>query len=329
MRLLTTGAAGFIGSHLVRSALGPSLPGFDDLSEVVVLDSLTYAGNRANLEPVADDPRLRFVEGSILDVDLIDSLVAGCDAIVHLAAETHVDRSIVHARDFVATNVLGTQTLLDAALRHRTGRFLHVSTDEVYGSIDVGSCAETHRLDPNSPYAASKAASDLLALSYARTHGLDVVVTRGSNTYGPYQLPEKLVPLAVTTLLEDGVVPLYGDGLQVRDWLHVDDHCRGLGIALSRGSSGEIYNLGGGAELTNQRLLSLLVDLAGADASRVVQVEDRPGHDRRYSLDTARIRALGWSPLTPLETGLTEVVRWYGENRTWWEPWKVRQRNAR
>ena len=217
MRVLVTGGAGFIGSHFVRTALGTGLPGLADVTEVVVLDALTYAGNRANLDPVAADPRLRFVEGDILDADLVDSLVAEADAVVHFAAESHVDRSITGARDFVMTNVVGTQTLLDAALRHSLGRFVHVSTDEVYGSIDHGSWPETHPLEPNSPYAASKASSDLIARSYARTHGLDVVVTRCSNNYGPYQFPEKVIPLFVTNLIDGGSVPLFGAGLNVRD----------------------------------------------------------------------------------------------------------------
>ncbi len=234
MRILVTGAAGFIGSCYVRMLLVGELPGVPDEVSVTVLDKLTYAGHRENLAPVEADPRLTFVEGDILDAELVDSLVAAADAIVHFAAESHVDRSIRGASDFVMTNVVGTQTLLDAALRHGTGRFLHVSTDEVYGSIADGSWPETWPLEPNSPYSASKAASDLVALAYARTHGLDVVVTRCSNNYGPYQFPEKVIPLFVTNLMDGRPVPLYGDGMNVRDWLHVEDHCRGIAPAIGR-----------------------------------------------------------------------------------------------
>jgi dTDP-glucose 4,6-dehydratase len=245
--------------------------------------------------------------------------------VVHFAAESHVDRSITGARDFVMTNVVGTQTLLDAALRHGLGRFLHVSTDEVYGSIDHGSWPETHPLEPNSPYAASKASSDLIARSYARTHHLDVVITRCSNNYGPYQFPEKVIPLFVSSLIDGGTVPLYGDGLNVRDWLHVDDHCRGIALVLAGGRGGEVYNIGGGTELTNRRLTELLLELTGSDWGRVVPVEDRKGHDRRYSVDITKISdELGYAPLVPFETGLADTVQWYRDNRAWWEPLKAR-----
>ena len=329
MRILVTGGAGFIGSHFVRTILSKGYPGLDG-AEVVVLDALTYAGNRANLDPVADTDRLTFVHGDILDVDVVDSLVAEADAVVHFAAESHVDRSITGARDFVMTNVVGTQTLLDAALRHRLGRFVHVSTDEVYGSIDEGSWPETHPLEPNSPYAASKASSDLIARSYARTHGLDVLVTRCSNNYGPYQFPEKVIPLFVTNLIDGATVPLYGDGLNVRDWLHVDDHCRGIALVLAGGRGGEVYNIGGGTELTNRELTELLLEKTGTDWSRVVPVEDRKGHDRRYSVDISKISAeLGYEPLVPFEQGLADTVSWYRDNRSWWEPLKARAALAR
>ncbi|MFE9189917.1 dTDP-glucose 4,6-dehydratase [Micromonospora sp. NPDC007208] len=328
MRILVTGGAGFIGSEYVRLLLGKPLGGADGVpplepAVVTVLDKLTYSGNLANLEPVRDDPRLRFVQGDICDPVVVDEVVAEHDVIVHFAAESHVDRSIAGAAPFVTTNVLGTQTLLDAALRHGTGRFVHVSTDEVYGSIDEGSWTETWPLAPNSPYSASKAGSDLLALSYHRTHGMDVVVTRCSNNYGPYQFPEKVIPLFVSNLLDGGTVPLYGDGGNIRDWLHVHDHCRGIALVQQKGRAGEVYNIGGGTELTNKELTGLLLDACGAGWDRVVPVTDRKGHDRRYSLDITKIsEELGYQPSITLEQGLADTVRWYRDNRSWWEPLK-------
>ncbi len=335
MRILVTGGAGFIGSHFVRTLVSG---GYDSLTadgpfagaDVTVLDALTYAGVLANLDPVIASPRLRFVEGNILDEALVDELMADTDFVVHFAAESHVDRSITGARDFIMTNVVGTQTLLDAARRHQITRFVHVSTDEVYGSIDEGSWPETHPLEPNSPYAASKASSDLIARSYARTHGLDVVITRCSNNYGPYQFPEKVIPLFITNLIDGGTVPLYGDGLNVRDWLHVDDHCRGIALALALGRSGEVYNIGGGTELTNRELTELLLLRTDTDWSRVVPVDDRKGHDRRYSVDISKATAeLGYEPLVPFEQGLIDTVQWYRDNRTWWEPLKQQAATAR
>lgn len=329
VRILVTGGAGFIGSEYVRLLLGKPLGSAEGVpplepAVVTVLDKLTYSGNMANLDPVRGDPRLRFVQGDICDPVVVDQVVADHDVIVHFAAESHVDRSIAGAAPFVTTNVLGTQTLLDAALRHQTGRFVHVSTDEVYGSIDEGSWTETWPLAPNSPYSASKAGSDLLALSYHRTHGMDVVVTRCSNNYGPYQFPEKVIPLFVSNLLDGGTVPLYGDGGNIRDWLHVHDHCRGIAMVQQKGRAGEVYNIGGGTELTNKELTGLLLDACGAGWDRVVPVTDRKGHDRRYSLDISKIsEELGYTPSITLDQGLADTVRWYQDNRTWWEPLKT------
>jgi dTDP-glucose 4,6-dehydratase len=331
VRILVTGGAGFIGSTYVRHLLGAT-PAFglpDTLHdpgapvEVVVLDAFTYAGVRANLDAVREDPRLRVVEGDICDPAAVDAAMAGADAVVHFAAESHVDRSIAGGGDFVRTNVLGTQTLLEAAVRLRVGRFVHVSTDEVYGSIAEGSWPETHLLEPNSPYAASKAGSDLVARAYGVTHGLDVRITRCSNNYGPHQFPEKVIPLFVSNLLDGGTVPLYGDGANVRDWLHVDDHCRGVHLVLTRGRAGEVYNIGGGTELSNRELTERLLAACGADWSRVRHVPDRLGHDRRYSVDWTKIREeLGYAPQVPFETGLAATVEWYRDNRDWWEPLK-------
>jgi dTDP-glucose 4,6-dehydratase len=324
VRVLVTGGAGFIGSTYVRNVLNGTYPAMAGAG-VVVLDKLTYAGNLANLAAVEKHPDLTFVHGDIRDVPLLEKLMAGTDAVVHFAAESHVDRSIVGAGDFVLTNVHGTQTLLEAARSAGVGRFVHISTDEVYGSIPEGSWPETHPLQPTSPYAASKASSDLLALAFAKTHGMDVRVTRCSNSYGPYQFPEKVIPLFVTNLLERSPVPLYGDGLHVRDWLHVDDHCRGIQLVLERGRPGEVYNIGGGTELSNLELTERLLRLCGADWSLVEKVDDRPGHDRRYCVDVTKISdELGYSPAVPFEQGLADTVQWYAENRSWWEPLKQR-----
>ncbi|WP_131741589.1 dTDP-glucose 4,6-dehydratase [Actinomadura roseirufa] len=325
MNILVTGAAGFIGSAYVRALLGGGLAGEDEPSRVSVLDKLTYAGTVDNLDLA--EPRLRFVYGDICDAGLVGGLMAEADQVVHFAAESHVDRSIEAAGEFVRTNVLGTQTLLDAALRHGVKRFVHVSTDEVYGSVEEGSSTEDDPLAPNSPYAASKAASDLVALSYHRTHGLDVRVTRCSNNYGPRQFPEKIIPLFVSNLLDGGTVPLYGDGLNVRDWLHVEDHCLGIDLVRVKGRPGEIYNIGGGTELTNRRLTELLLSACGLDWDRVRAVPDRKGHDRRYSIRDDKARAeLGYRPRHGFEDGLAATVEWYRRNRDWWEP--LRRRTA-
>jgi dTDP-glucose 4,6-dehydratase len=322
MRLLVTGGAGFIGSHYVRSVLsgawGGSVP-----DSVVVLDKFTYAGNIENLRPVLDDERLRVLEGDILDRPVVDRLMTEVDAVVHFAAESHVDRSILGAADFVMTNVVGTQTLLDAAMGAGIDKFVHVSTDEVYGSILEGSWDEEQPLEPNSPYSASKASSDLLARAYHRTHGLPVCITRCSNNYGPYQFPEKVIPLFVTNLVDGLDVPLYGEGANVRDWLHVDDHCRGIHLVLDGGRPGEVYNIGGGTELSNKELTGLLLEATGTDWGRVRRVTDRLGHDLRYSVDIAKISSeLGYQPQVPFTEGLAETVEWYRTHRAWWEPLK-------
>jgi len=324
MRVLVTGGAGFIGSHYVRQVLSGAYPALAD-AEVVVLDKLTYAGNEANLAPVADSSRLRFVRGDIVDAEVVGDVMQGVDLVVHFAAVSHVDRSILGSFDFVTTNVLGTTTLLQAALDAEVGKFVHVSTDEVYGSIDSGSWPEDHVLEPNSPYSASKASSDLIARSYFRTHGLPVCVTRCSNNYGPYQFPEKFIPLFVTNLLDGLTVPLYGDGMNVRDWLHVDDHCQGIQLVADGGRPGEVYNIGGGTELTNRELTERMLAAVGADWDRVEHVADRKGHDRRYSVDCTKIREeLGYRPRVAFDEGLADTVRWYADNRAWWEPLKAR-----
>jgi dTDP-glucose 4,6-dehydratase len=320
MKILVTGGAGFIGSNFVRRTLEDAYPGLEG-AEVVVLDALTYSGNLANLASVADSPRYSFVHGDIRDAALLDSLLPTVDLVVHFAAESHVDRSVRDASIFVETNVLGTQRLLDAALRTGLKKFVHVSTDEVYGSIAEGSWTETWPLEPNSPYSASKAGSDLLVRSYFRTHGLNVNITRCSNNYGPYHFPEKVIPLFVTNLMDDKHVPLYGDGTNVRDWLHVDDHCRGIALVAVGGTAGEIYNIGGGTELSNLELTEHLLSAMGKDWSSVDRVADRLGHDQRYSVDITKIRTeLGYEPLVPFDAGLAAVVQWYRDNRSWWEP---------
>jgi dTDP-glucose 4,6-dehydratase len=326
MRLFVTGGAGFVGSYFVRSVLTDEYPYLAD-AEVTVFDKLTYAGNVANLAPVADSPRYTFVRGDVCDAAALDAALPGHEVIVNFAAESHVDRSISGAAsDFVRTNVLGAQQVFAAALRHRVPTVLHVSTDEVYGSIEDGSWTEEHVLLPNTPYAAAKAAGDLIARSYAVTYGLDVRVTRCSNNYGPFHFPEKIIPLFVTNLLDGRPVPLYGEGANVRDWLFVGDHCRALALVLEQGTPGQIYNIGGGRELTNRELTELLLDATGRDWSSVREITDPrgAGHDTRYSLDYAKIAALGYEPRMPFEDGLALTVAWFRDNRAWWEPLRAR-----
>ncbi|GAA3798873.1 dTDP-glucose 4,6-dehydratase [Sphaerisporangium flaviroseum] len=322
MKMLVPGGAGFIGSHYVRSLLSGAYPGCEQ-ARVTVLDRLTYAGNTANLAPVWDDPRFVFVRGDVTDLGLLRDLVPGHDVIVNFAAETHVDRSITGAGDFVAANVQGTQCLLQAALEADVVTMVQVSTDEVYGSIDTGSWTESEPLLPNSPYSAAKAGADLLCRAYHRTYGLDVRVTRCANNYGPYQHPEKVIPLFVTNLIDGRPVPLYGDGRNVREWLHVDDHCRAIQLVLDKGSAGEIYNIGGGAELTNLELTERLLAAFGVGWEMVTRVPDRPGHDHRYAVDSGKIRAIGYEPRVGFDRGLAEVVRWYRDNRFWWRSAKA------
>ncbi|MEX2184059.1 MAG: dTDP-glucose 4,6-dehydratase [Chloroflexota bacterium] len=317
-RLLVTGGAGFIGSCYVRDVLARR-----DGTEIVVLDKLTYAGNEANLAPVRSDPeqaaRLRFVHGDIADAALVGALVGGVDAVVNFAAESHVDRSILDPEAFLMTGVIGVHVLLEACRTapHRP-RILQVSTDEVYGSIDEGHATEDAPFAPRSPYAAAKAAGELLVRSYVITHDLDAVVTRGSNTYGPYHHPEKLIPLFVTNAIDDKPLPLYGDGLQRRDWLYVSDHAAGVDFVLRHGVGGETYNVAGGVEQTNRETVELLLARLDKPWSLVRHVEDRKGHDRRYAMDGGKLAALGWRPITAFEDGLARTVDWFVANEAWW-----------
>ncbi len=317
MKLFVTGAAGFIGSNYVRHVLSTT----DD--DVTVFDGLTYAGNLSSLDDVADDPRYRFVQGDICDRAAVAAAMDGHDAVVHFAAESHVDRSIVDPDTFVRTNCLGTNVMCDVARTVGVDRFLHISTDEVYGSIDDGSFVESDRLGPRSPYSSSKAGSDLIALSYEETYGLPVIVTRSSNNFGPYQFPEKVIPLFVTNLLDGRKVPLYGDGLNIRDWIYVMDNCAGVDMVLRKGVVGEIYNIGGGNETTNRELTEKVLALLGVGEEMVEYVQDRLGHDRRYSIDCSKANALGWTPSRSLDEALAETVDWYQANRAWWEPLKA------
>ena len=321
MRILVTGGAGFIGSNFVRMIASGKLTGF---SSVTVLDKLTYAGVEANLNSAKDIDGYRFVKGDICDPRILEELLPEIDAIVNFAAESHVDRSIAGSDDFVQTNIVGVQVLLDAIkFSKRNIRFLQVSTDEVYGSIDLGSWTEDWPLLPNSPYSASKASGELLARAYQKTHNLDVVITRCSNNYGTHHFPEKLIPLFITNLIEGKKVPVYGSGLNVRDWLHVDDHCRGIYLALTQGRSGEIYNIGGGRELNNLEITNLILESMGADETSIEFVEDRKGHDIRYSVDWTKIsKELDYAPQISFENGLRDTIDWYRNNEEWWKPLK-------
>jgi dTDP-glucose 4,6-dehydratase len=318
MRLFVTGGAGFIGSNFVRHVLSTS----DDT--ITIFDSLTYAGNLDNLRDLDDNARFRFVKGDITDREAVLAALDGHEAVVHFAAESHVDRSIASPDRFVHTNCDGTNVLCDVAVRSGVERFLHISTDEVYGSISTGSFSENDPLGPRSPYSASKAGSDLIALSYHSTYGLPVIVTRSSNNFGPYQYPEKLIPLFVTNLLDGRKVPLYGDGMNIRDWCHVNDNCRAIDLILRRGVIGEIYNVAAGNEITNEQITRFLLDLLGHDHSMIDPVPDRLGHDRRYSITSEKTRSLGWKPQRDFQEALEETVAWYRDHRWWWEPLRSR-----
>lgn len=323
VRVLITGGAGFIGSNFVRMIARGE---FQEISSVIVIDALTYAGVIENLKGAERVEGYTFIHGDICNSILVQPLLDDVDAVLNFAAETHVDRSISSALDFIQTNIVGVQVLLDAIkASKRNIRFLQISTDEVYGSIESGSWTEESPLLPNSPYSASKASGELLARSYSRTHGTDVVITRCSNNYGTHQFPEKMIPLFITNLIDGKTVPVYGTGENVRDWLHVDDHCRGIYSALLKGRSGEVYNIGGGRELTNNQVASLILVAMGADKSSIEYVADRKGHDLRYSLDWAKInRELGYEPQVKFEDGLKETIQWYQNNETWWKPLKHR-----
>ena len=319
MRVLVTGGAGFIGSNFVRRVVDSSLSGISDLT---VLDKLTYAGTRTNLDMLPTES-FKFIEGDVCNKDLVSKLVRGHDAIINFAAESHVDRSISGSRDFILTNVLGTQTLLQSAIEEEIAAFIQISTDEVYGTIDFGSWKEDFPLLPNSPYSASKASADMISRSYYRTFGLDVRITRCSNNYGPYQFPEKVIPLFITNLIDNLKVPLYGNGKNIRDWLHVDDHCRGIHAVLMNGLAGNIYNIGGGRELTNLELTSEILWRMGKNESSIEYVEDRLGHDLRYSVDYSKISSdLSYKPMVKFENGIQETIEWYRSHESWWRPLK-------
>jgi dTDP-glucose 4,6-dehydratase len=323
MKIFVTGGAGFIGSEYVRSVLTDSYPAFAG-AQVTVFDKLTYAGNLENLASVAASPRYAFFQGDICSAADLDAALPGHDVVVNFAAESHVDRSITGAADFIQTNVFGAQQVFDAALRHKVGRVVHISTDEVYGSIESGSWREDHLLEPNSPYSAAKAGSDLVARAYAKSYGMNLSITRCSNNYGPYHFPEKVIPLFVTNLLDGKKVPLYGEGANVRDWLFVADHCRGIQLVVEHGRPGEFYNIGGGRELSNRELTEQLLQATRRDWSYVQPIVDPRGggHDLRYSVDYSKTAELGYAPQMSFEAGLALTVQWYRDNRAWWEPLK-------
>ena len=321
MKLFVTGAAGFIGSNHVRWLMA------NTDHEITVFDALTYAGNRANLAEFEDSPRFTFVQGDITSRDDVSAALPGHDRVVHFAAESHVDRSIMGPDAFITTNVSGTNIMCDIARQNDVEKFLHISTDEVYGSIDEGSFVEGDPLEPRSPYSASKASSDLVALAYQETYGLPVVITRSANQYGPWQFPEKVIPLFVTNLLDGHKVPLYGDGMNIRDWTYVEDNCAGVHMVLEQGEVGDVYNIGAGNELTNKELTHAILERCGKGEEMIEYVEDRLGHDRRYSIDTTKIRDLGWAPTHSFEDALDATVAWYTENRAWWEPLKASVKN--
>ncbi|MFQ3548392.1 MAG: dTDP-glucose 4,6-dehydratase [Armatimonadota bacterium] len=313
-KILVTGGAGFIGSNFVKYVLDNR-----DCYEVVVIDALTYAGHLENLESVKDDPRFSFYKGDIRNEDDISELVEKCDFVINFAAESHVDRSIVEPEAFITTDIMGVYRLMEACKKYKIERFIQISTDEVYGDIEKGASKETDNLSPNSPYSASKkAGGELLARAYYRTYGVPVTITRGSNTYGPYQQPEKLVPLFVSNAIDNKPLPVYGDGMQIRDWLHVTDHCSGVLCALEKGEAGEIYNIGGDNNRTNIEVIKIILEVTGRDESLIKYVEDRPGHDRRYCLDSSKLLSLGWDRKIKFEEALPETIKWYIENESWW-----------
>ena len=314
LKLLVTGGCGFIGSNFIHIMLEKYLD-----CEIINLDKLTYAGNPANLKDIENYPNYSFIKGDICDPHVVEKAMENVDTVVHFAAESHVDRSIEDGSVFVRTNVLGTNTLLNCALESDIKKFIHVSTDEVYGSIENGSFTEEDNLKPSSPYSSSKAGSDLLAISYHTTYGLPVTLTRCTNNFGPYQYPEKLIPLFITNLLEGKQVPVYGTGLNIRDWIYVDDHCSGIDFVLNNGNNGEVYNIGGGSELTNLEITYHILEILGKDRSMIRYVEDRKGHDFRYSLDCTKLKKMGWKPEYDFKAALSNTVKWYIENKWWWE----------
>jgi len=312
-RVLVTGGAGFIGSNFVRHILRKR-----DDCEIIVLDALTYAGHLENLEDVKDDPRFRFVKGDIRTADDVAGPVAEADIVINFAAESHVDRSIYDPEAFITTDVMGVYTLMEAARKHGVEKFIQISTDEVYGDVEEGFSKETDPVSPNSPYSATKTGGELLARAYWRTYGVPVVITRGSNTYGAYQQPEKLVPLFVSNAIDDKPLPVYGDGMQIRDWLHVLDHCTGVETVMDFGEPGEIYNIGGDNQRPNIEIIKTILEVTGKDSSLIKHVEDRPGHDRRYALDSGKLLSMGWPRAHDFETGMRETIRWYMDNESWW-----------